>query len=71
MAGGDGKTTFALPNARALIIAAGGVFPSRPKVFAQSGRHISHADSLGPGARPAALRMPKPSSRRPPPNGSS
>jgi Phage Tail Collar Domain len=61
MAGGDGKTTFALPKGRALIIAAGGVFPSTPRVFAQSGRHTSRADSLGPGARPAALRM-KPTS---------
>lgn len=59
IAGGDGKTTFKLPNGRALIVAAGGVFPSVPAVFAQSSRHMSHTDSLGPGARPAPLRMPK------------
>jgi hypothetical protein len=59
MAGGDGKTTFMLPNARAMIVAAGGVFPSTPAVFAQSSRHMSHTDSLGPGARLAPLRMPK------------
>ncbi len=58
MAGGDGKTTFKLPNARAMIVAAGGVFPSTPAVFAQSSRHMSHTDSLGPGARPAPPRMP-------------
>ncbi len=57
MAGGDGKTTFKLPNARALIVAAGGVFPSTPAIFTQSGRHTSRTDSLGRGARPAALRM--------------
>ncbi len=59
MAGGDGKTTFALPNARALIVAAGGVFPSSPTVFAQSRRHMTHTDSLGPAARSAPPRMPK------------
>lgn len=59
IAGGDGKTTFALPKARALIIAAGGVFPSTPAIFTQSGRHTSHTDSLGPGARPAPLAMKK------------
>jgi hypothetical protein len=59
IAGGDGKTTFNLPTARAMIIAAGGVFPSTAAVFTQSGRHMSHEYSLGEGARPAPLRIKK------------
>lgn len=60
IAGGDGKTTFKLPNGRSLIIAASGAFPGSTAVFTQAGRHISPSSSLGPGARPAMPRMPKP-----------
>ncbi len=61
-AGGDGKTTFKLPNGRPQIIAAGGVFPATSAVFAQSGRHMSPIDSLGDGARMAAPKTAKPPS---------
>jgi hypothetical protein len=63
-AGGDGKTTFKLPSSRTTIIAAGGVFPATPAVFTQSGRHMTHTDSLGEGARAQPPRMPKPASEK-------
>jgi microcystin-dependent protein len=60
-AGGDGKTTFKLPNAK-LIVAAGGSFPSSGAVFTQSKRSTSATVSLGPGAVPRMPAMPKPPS---------
>jgi tail collar domain len=56
-AGGDGKTTFKLPAVKpGLIIAAGGMFPTSPGVFAQLGRHVDRQTSLGPGAREVFMR---------------
>lgn len=55
IAGGDGKSTFKLPNGRA-IIAVSGAFPSSSAVFAQTHRRMLPADSLGEGARPAPPR---------------
>ena len=56
-AGGDGKTTFKLPNPSfGFLIAASGMFPTSPQMLAQSSRRTSAQASLGgPGATP---RMP-------------
>ncbi len=52
--GGDGKTTFKLPNPKlAYIIAVAGTLPTSPQALLQLGRHMTRQDSLGPGARPA------------------
>lgn len=59
-AGGDGKTTFKLPQPKlGWIVAVSGTFPSDPSVFARSGRHVTARDSLGAGAT-VQSRMPKP-----------
>jgi len=59
MAGGDGKTSFLLPNPGfGYVIAVAGIFPTSPDLLVQSGRRkTSHQDSLGPGAV-ARLRFP-------------
>lgn len=55
--GGDGIHTFTLPHPKfGLIIAIAGQFPTSPAVLAQSGRHLSHKDSLGPSAQPVLGR---------------
>jgi hypothetical protein len=60
-AGGDGKTTFKLPNGK-FVIAAAGAFPTNGAVFAQSKRTVTAAASLGPGAIARPPTMPKPPS---------
>jgi hypothetical protein len=59
MGGGDGKTTFKLPNSPyGFIIAVTGMFPTSPTMLRSLGRKISsHQDSLGRGARPAPPRF--------------
>jgi hypothetical protein len=53
--GGDGKTTFKLPNPQfGYIIAVAGTLPTSPAALLQLGRHMTRQDSLGPNARPAA-----------------
>jgi microcystin-dependent protein len=66
IAGGDGKTTFKLPNPKqSFIIAVAGTFPSAPGVLAQLGRHVvRHEDSLGEGARPVLTRTLSPRAQR-------
>ena len=60
IAGGDGKTTFKLPNPGfGMIVAAGGSWPGSAAVFAQTLRHITYKDSLGAGALAAMPRQPK------------
>jgi hypothetical protein len=59
-AGGDGKTTFKLPQPpQGWIIAVAGTFVSTPQVLARMGRHMGPQDSLGPGAR-VGVRVPSP-----------
>jgi hypothetical protein len=59
--GGDGRTTFALPNAAfPVIVAVSGLFPSSPLVLARAGRNRNPAASLGPGAMPARPRRAAP-----------
>ena len=56
--GGDGKTTFKLPNPKqAWIVAVAGTFPTSPSVLASLGRHMTHQDGLGEGARPVLVRV--------------
>jgi hypothetical protein len=58
VAGGDGKTTFKLPNPTLkYIIAVAGTYPTSPAVFAMLGRHVSKVDSLGDGAIAAVPRL--------------
>jgi hypothetical protein len=65
IAGGDGRSTFKLPNPSfGVIIAVAGIFPTSPGVVAQSGRHMTPTDSLGPNARAVMPRMPKPPSQQ-------
>ncbi len=60
-AGGDGKQTFKLPNPGfGAIVAVGGSSVTSPSMLAQSGRHMTPQDSLGPGAIRAPIRMPAP-----------
>jgi hypothetical protein len=60
-AGGDGKQTFKLPNPGfGAIVAVGGTSVTSPAMLAQSGRHMTPQDSLGPGATRAPFRMPAP-----------
>lgn len=58
IAGGDGKTTFKLPNPRGgMIIALTGIFPSSPSVLAESKRRNAQGGgALPPGARPSPGR---------------
>jgi hypothetical protein len=61
IAGGDGKTTFRLPGpGYGAIIAVAGMLSTSPQVLAQSGRHMSPKDSLGPNAilRPVSIKVP-------------
>lgn len=61
--GGDGKTSFKLPTPHvAIIVAVGGSSVTSPSMLAQSGRHMTPQDSLGPGAIRAPFRLPKPAS---------
>jgi hypothetical protein len=61
--GGDGKTTFKLPATKvAIIVAVGGSSVTSPSMLAQSGRHMTPQDSLGPGAIRAPFVAPKPPS---------
>ncbi len=47
----DGKTSFTLPKlAVPTIVAVAGTLPTSPAMLASLGRHLSHADSLGPNA---------------------
>jgi microcystin-dependent protein len=63
VAGGDGKTTFALPKPRfGLIVAAAGLFPASPQTLTQSTRRTDATASLGPNAIPAPLKAAKPPS---------
>ena len=58
-AGGDGKTTFALPkSSRGFIIAVAGALPTSPLMLQSLGRHMTAADSLGTGAVRAPIRTP-------------
>ncbi len=58
IAGGDGKTTFKLPNtSMGVIIAVAGMFPTSPTALKSSGRHMAAVDSLGPNAVPSLPRM--------------
>jgi microcystin-dependent protein len=58
IAGGDGKTTFKLPQPKqGWIIAVAGNFPTSPQIFAQVGRQPSAQTSLGPGAQPRPSRV--------------
>jgi microcystin-dependent protein len=58
--GGDGKTNFKLPSPKfGLIIAVAGNLVRTPQALAQSGRHMTPQDSLGPSAVARAPRMPK------------
>lgn len=60
--GGDGKKTFKLPTARA-VIAVAGTFPSSALLVA-AGRHMTLADSLGPNARPRPMPLATPPSAK-------
>ncbi len=61
IAGGDGKTSFKLPNPkRRLIIAVAGMLPTTPAMLLRTGRHMTRQDSLGPGARPAPVERASP-----------
>ncbi|HWT04855.1 MAG TPA: phage tail protein, partial [Xanthomonadales bacterium] len=61
--GGDGKTTFKLPATKvSIIVAVGGSSVTSPSMLAQSGRHMTPQDSLGPGAMRAPIRLAKPPS---------
>jgi hypothetical protein len=63
--GGDGRSAFKLPNPRfGFIVAVAGVYPTSPQLLAQSGRRMTHTDSLGPDARAAVPPMPKPPSAK-------
>ena len=56
--GGDGKTSFKLPNpAQGWIVAVAGAFPASPTVLASLERHMSHQDGLGDGARAVFARV--------------
>jgi DNA-binding NarL/FixJ family response regulator len=61
VAGGDGKTTFKLPNSEVpMIVAVAGQLMTSPAALAQA-RHVTARDSLGPGAiaaPPRPRRMP-------------
>jgi hypothetical protein len=62
-AGGDGKTTFNLPNTKVrIIVAIGGTSVTSPSMLSQSGRHMTVQDSLGAGAVRAPFKLPKPPS---------
>jgi Phage Tail Collar Domain len=52
VAGGDGKTSFRLPNPEfGYLVAVAGIFPTSGDLLVQAGRRkTSHQDSLGPGA---------------------
>jgi Phage Tail Collar Domain len=65
IAGGDGKTSFKLPNpGYGYVVAVAGWYLSSPQQLARSGRRILlHQDSLGPGAI-ANPRMIKRSAQR-------
>jgi len=63
IAGGDGKTTFALPNPPwPVIIAVAGSTPSSPAALTQGVRRTSLVASLGAGAREAPPRQAAPPS---------
>jgi microcystin-dependent protein len=60
VAGGDGNTNFKLPNPKfAMIVAVAGSFVRSPQALAQTGRHMTLKDSLGPSAVARAPRMAK------------
>lgn len=63
--GGDGKTTFKLPNVKfGLIVAVAGQLVTSPSALARSGRRLTARDSLGEGARPRLPHMlPQPSAQ--------
>lgn len=59
--GGDGRTTFGLPNAQfPVIVAVTGLFPATPQDMARLGRAMGYVASLGPGAMPRRPRAAKP-----------
>ncbi|MDB5041281.1 MAG: Tail Collar domain protein [Candidatus Eremiobacteraeota bacterium] len=65
VAGGDGKTTFKVPSPKfGLIVAVAGDVAKSPQALAQTGRHMTLKDSLGPSAVARAPRMPKPPSQQ-------
>jgi microcystin-dependent protein len=61
IAGGDGKTTFALPKPPfTMIVAVAGLYPASPQTIASSARRPdATAKSLGPGAMPAPIKAPQ------------
>lgn len=64
---GSGKaaTTFKLPNSPSgMIVAVSGMYPTSPTMVAQSGRHMTALDSLGPNAQPGRGRPFKPMSAK-------
>jgi hypothetical protein len=65
IAGGDGKTVFKLPKLNvSTVIALAGMRPTSPAMLAQSGRRMTHTDSLGPNAVARVPRMPAPPSQQ-------
>jgi Phage Tail Collar Domain len=60
VAGGDGKTTFKLPNAQfGLLVAVAGQLMTTPSAVSQSERRMTRAGSVVPGSQPAPRRAPK------------
>jgi microcystin-dependent protein len=60
VAGGDGKSIFALPKPRfGMIVAVAGTLVTSPQALVRTGRHMTPKDSLGPNAIAAMPPMPK------------
>jgi hypothetical protein len=63
--GGDGRKVFKLPAPGfGVILAVAGMYPTSPSMLALSVRRTSAVASLGPNARPALPKMPKPPSEK-------